>query len=744
MKKVVSLVISVVMLLSVCLGGCANNSVTAGNQEPASGVEAEIPADNSVTASENVSVTAVGAADADGSEETKAAVDEIVPLVDIHEGNRKIIIDTDTAGDDAVAMLIAAEADGIDIMGITVVAGNVSIDQAVNNALQTMEIAKRPDIPVYKGATTAYDGTDRETYSVFGSDGMGDKDLIHPSGKAQKEDAADFIISMAKRYPGEVEIVALGPVTNIANAITKDPEAMKGIRKIWSMGTAGLGPGNATPVAEFNVYKDAEAYNIMLSFDVPKTIIGLDMLTEDTYLTDYYLNKMATEGTEANKFIAEACESLADHKLETLGKRFADMPDPIAMACAVWPGFILDSINTSAFCITADDSSHGQVIFFKEGTFYDSVPDGLIYNTELVTKIASGTFVVSMCYALENLIKKQSDFDLDRLTCMVDLHLHLDGAISVESAKALAKAQNIEIPGSDEEIEKLLRVSDNCRSLAEFLEKFEFPLSLLQTPEAVKQAVAQLIKEEQEQGVMYCEIRFAPSLCGNDMDAVVAAACEAVNEAEIPCGLILCFMRGDGTHDVAIKTLYTAQKYLGKGVVGFDMAGDEAAYATADYEDVFALAKYIGVPFTIHAGEADGAGSIASAIVFGASRIGHGVRALENDLVVETLAKRGITLEMCPTSNIITKAVESYQNYPITMLHERGVKVTINTDDPSVEGTTIKEEFKHIIDAFNLSDTDVKTLLMNAVNAAFCEESVKVELRKKIESELADPAKYEK
>lgn len=499
MKRVVSLIISVVVLLSVCLGGCVNNSVVTGNQESISRVETENSVDNSVTETEKVSDIVADVVATDGLGKTKAEVYDVLPLVDIHEGNRKIIIDTDTAADDAIAMLMATEADGIDIMGIIVVAGNVSIEQAVNNALQTMEVAKRPDIPVYKGAITSYNGTVRKTYSVFGLDGMGDKGLIHPSGKAQKEDAVDFIISMAKRYPGELEIISLGPVTNIANAITKDPEAMKGIKKIWSMGTAGLGPGNATPVAEFNVYKDAEAYNIMLLFDVPKTIIGLDMMTEDTRLTDYYLNRMATEGTEANKFVAMACESLANHKFETLGKKFADMADPIAMACAVWPGFILNSIKTSAFCITANDSSHGQVIFFKEGTFYDSVPKGLIYNTELVTKVASGTFVVSLCYALEDLITKQSVFDLDSLTCMVDLHLHLDGAISVESAKALAKAQNIKIPDGDKEIEKLLRVFDDCKNLAEFLEKFEFPLSLLQTPEAVKQAITQLIKEEKEQ-----------------------------------------------------------------------------------------------------------------------------------------------------------------------------------------------------------------------------------------------------
>ena len=665
----------------------------------------------------------------------KITGDEVKALVDIHEGNRKFIIDTDTAGDDAIAMLLAAEADGIDILGITVTAGNVDIDQAVKNALQTMEIANRTDIPVYIGATSSYTGLTRPTYSVFGTDGMGDKDLIHPSGKAQKESAVDFMISMAKLYPGEVEIIDLGPVTNIAQAITKDPEAMKGIKKIWTMGTAGLGPGNATPVAEFNVYKDAEAYAIMLDFDVPKTIIGLDLLTEDTYLTDEALRRMYEEGSDANRFIAQACDFLADHNLETFGKRFADIPDAIAMASVVWPGFILDSINTSAHCITAKDTSYGQVIFFKENTFYDSVPEGLTYNVELVTKVASRTFVVSLYYALEDLIAKHSNFNLDNLNCMVDLHLHLDGAMSVESARALAKAQNITIPDSDEEILKLLRVPEDCRSLTEFLEKFDFPCSLLQNPAAVKQAVAQLIKEEAEQGVMYCEIRFTPSKCGDDMYATVEAACEAVNEAEIPCGLILCCMRGDD-HMEVLKTVYAAKEYLGKGVVGFDIAGDESRYNIVDYEDVFTLAKLMGVPFTIHAGEADGASSVAFAIQLGAQRIGHGIRALENDLVVEELAKRGITLEMCPTSNVCTCVVGSYQDYPITVFHQKGLKVTVNTDDPAVEGTTIKEEYQHMIDAFNLNKREVKILISNAIDAAFCDDSVKDELRTKLEEEF--------
>ena len=165
---------------------------------------------------------------------------------------RKIIIDTDTAGDDAVAMIIAAKTENVDILGVTVSAGNVDLEQAVNNALMTLEIAGC-DAPVYKGVSETYTGKKRETFSVYGKDGMGDNDLIHPTRKAEDKSAVDFIIDTVKADPDEVEIVALGPVTNLALALDKDPEAMKHVKRYWSMGTSGFGTGNASPVSEFNV-----------------------------------------------------------------------------------------------------------------------------------------------------------------------------------------------------------------------------------------------------------------------------------------------------------------------------------------------------------------------------------------------------------------------------------------------------------------------------------------------------------
>nr|MCR5178943.1 nucleoside hydrolase [Lachnospiraceae bacterium] len=203
---------------------------------------------------------------------------------------RKIIIDTDTGADDASALILAAKDPDIEIVGVTVLVGNVDLEQSTKNALMALETAGC-NAPVYKGSADTFDGTVKTAFSVFGNDGMGDAGIINPSRQADEGDAIDFIIESVKNNPGEIEIVALGPATNVAKAIQRDPEAMKNVKRIWSMGTAGLGPGNASPVAEFNVYADAEAYRIMLDSGLPITVIGLDMCDGDAQWTDEQFDK---------------------------------------------------------------------------------------------------------------------------------------------------------------------------------------------------------------------------------------------------------------------------------------------------------------------------------------------------------------------------------------------------------------------------------------------------------------------
>ena len=179
--------------------------------------------------------------------------------------SRKLIIDSDTGADDSSAIILAASSKDVELLGVTVLVGNVDLEQSAANALMALEMAGS-DARVYKGASENASGETIEASSVFGNDGMGEADLVHPKGQAEEKDAVNFILEMVSQYPNEVEIIMLGPATNTAKAIERDPETMKQVKMIWSMGTTGLGPGNASPVAEFNVYADPVAYKTLLTY----------------------------------------------------------------------------------------------------------------------------------------------------------------------------------------------------------------------------------------------------------------------------------------------------------------------------------------------------------------------------------------------------------------------------------------------------------------------------------------------
>ena len=323
---------------------------------------------------------------------------------------------------------------------------------------------------------------------------------------------------------------------------------------------------------------------------------------------------------------------------------------------------------------------------------------------------------------------------IDNMDNLVELHMHLDGAISFDNAKKLASLQNINIP-SDDEILSLMQVSKDCHDLNEFLTKFDFPLSLMQTKESIKLAVKNLSDELVNQGIMYAEIRFAPQYHMNKgltQEEVVNAAIEGMKLSNLKSNLILCTMRGMDTYDKNIETIKLAKKYLGNGVCAIDLAGAEGLYKTSDYKYIFDLAKELNVPYTIHAGEADGPSSVASAISFGTKRIGHGVRSSEDLSLINEIKNKSITLEVCPTSNICTSIYDKVDEMPIKLFMDNDINITINTDDPAICNTSLKEELKKIAMAFNLTYEDILKFEVNAVNASFADDETKKELLNKI------------
>ena len=325
---------------------------------------------------------------------------------------------------------------------------------------------------------------------------------------------------------------------------------------------------------------------------------------------------------------------------------------------------------------------------------------------------------------------------------MLDLHCHLDGSITLEIAKKLGALQNIELPAkTDEGLLKKLSVPEDCESLNDFLQCFGLPLRLLQTKEGISEAVRLVQENCKSQGIVYLEIRFAPQLHQiNELtqEQVIQAALEGLKLSDLHTNLILCLMRSDHNKSENLETINLAKKYLveDEGVVAIDLAGAEALFKTGDFEDEFKLANKLGIPFTIHAGEADGAESVKTALQFGARRIGHGVRIYEDDELVEFIAQNGIPLEMCPTSNRQTRAVKDMSSYPLRKYLEKGIKVTVNTDDMAICRTTLNKEFDYIEKMYQISAAEKKQLLLNSVDAAFCSNSFKEKLRVLINSKF--------
>ena len=342
----------------------------------------------------------------------------------------------------------------------------------------------------------------------------------------------------------------------------------------------------------------------------------------------------------------------------------------------------------------------------------------------------------------------------------VEIHLHLDGSLRPETVlqwiieeedyKALGFKNNESFLNADRnelliKTQKALMVKENCRDLNEYLEKFDLPCRELQTENHITQATYELFEDLSKQNVIYAEVRFAPSKHrkkGLDYDKIVEAAIKGMNIAKEKChiggSLILCAMRGDNTED-NLKTIEVAKRFLGKGVSAVDLAGAEALFPTSDYEYIFKEASNLNIPFTIHAGEAAGVESIKKALDFGAKRIGHGIRCLEDSALVDYLVKNNIILEVCPISNLQTKA--SGENHPIEELYRKGLKVTVNTDNNTVSNTDIINEYRWILEQTKLNLNDLKQMNINAVMGLFnISEQEKERLIKEIKEKPMETA----
>lgn len=254
---------------------------------------------------------------------------------------KKIIIDTDCGSDDAMAIAMALNDPAYEIVMISTVSGNVPMEQATLNTLTTIEYAGTYEPPVYKGLDKMLLRELEYAYETHGNDGMGDIGLVPKRLKAQKGNGVLKVLEYLRNSePGEIDIITLGPLTNLAVAVRLDCSAVQRAGRIIVMGSAGLGVGNVTPVAEFNVWQDAEAAKIVIEAGLKDLIfVGWDACLGDSMLDPDEITKIRESG-ELGRFAIDCNRNLMELNRERFGDAYLDMADPAAMAAALYPACI--------------------------------------------------------------------------------------------------------------------------------------------------------------------------------------------------------------------------------------------------------------------------------------------------------------------------------------------------------------------------------------------------------------------
>ena len=304
----------------------------------------------------------------------------------------------------------------------------------------------------------------------------------------------------------------------------------------------------------------------------------------------------------------------------------------------------------------------------------------------------------------------------------IELHCHLDGSLSKQFLESrLGRSV------SKEEIQ----VSQNCSSLVEYLEKFELPGRCLKDETGLEEAGYDVLGSMSRENICYAEIRFAPLLSVTDQmgtQQVIASLLKGLERGKKDFGVaynvITCAMRHH-SEEQNYEMLRAAREFLGAGVCAADLAGAEAQYPMSEFMELFAKVKRMGMPFTIHAGECGNVVNIEDSLQAGAKRIGHGIAMRGNPNVLKMVRELGIGIEMCPISNLQTKAVQNTSQYPLREFLDAGILVTVNTDNRTVSNSTMTKELEFIQKTYGISDDEILLLMKNAAQAAFVDDSTK-------------------
>lgn len=317
----------------------------------------------------------------------------------------------------------------------------------------------------------------------------------------------------------------------------------------------------------------------------------------------------------------------------------------------------------------------------------------------------------------------------------VELHLHLDCSLSYEVVHELDPSV------TKEEYEQEFKVPYDCRSLVEYIKRAQRPIELMQTAEQLRLVTLDLFKQLKADNVVYAEIRFAPlqhlqkgMTAEEVVNAVNDATAEGVSMYGVVAGIILCTLRHYSEAE-SLQTVKLVNQFKNTHVVGFDIAADEAGFPVYNHITAFQFAALNNIHCTAHAGEACGPESVWETLdVFMPSRIGHGVRSAEDELLLQHLKKNNIHLEVCPTSNIKTGVFESIEKHSAPKIFESGVSMSINTDGRTISDATLTGEYELMNKVFQWNIQQLRHCNLEAIIHSFANDNIKQKIKQLIEA----------
>jgi adenosine deaminase len=327
----------------------------------------------------------------------------------------------------------------------------------------------------------------------------------------------------------------------------------------------------------------------------------------------------------------------------------------------------------------------------------------------------------------------------------VELHRHLEGSLRLATMLDIARQHGVTVPASIMNLSGLVQVQDqDPLTFSNFLEKFKTLRLFYRSPEVIHRITREAVEDAARDNIRYLELRFTPVALSRAegfplhdvMDWVMSSAAEAARKYRIKVGLIASVNRHESL-ELAEQVAWLAAEHLEDGMVGIDLAGNEAEFPGLQFAGLFKEARQSGLHITIHAGEWGPAQNVRDAIEqLSAERIGHGVRVMEDEVVVTLARERGAVFEVCVTSNYQSGVVTSLDDHPLPRMIEAGLKVTINTDDPSVSRITLAHEYQRASEDLKVPLETLRQCVMNAVQSAFLADADKAKLAAGLKKEM--------